>query len=187
MQRPPRVAVCLCVVLEAVAALQIILWSLCATQICVILAASRVASGRLNSIDNPRRFLCGLVVQHDELLIEFNRLVVALARSQDHRETSGVFAFVKLISDGAFVVCGFGCCFGGMKNLYAGMRRLMRGTNMRWKFGSWRAEPCSLDVRKESKSSRRSAPATITNQFRIWCCIECRPKFAAHKWDSEPS
>ena len=41
----------------------------------------------------PRRFLCGLVVQHDEPFDQFNRLVVALAKSQDHRASCGVFAF----------------------------------------------------------------------------------------------
>ena len=41
----------------------------------------------------PRRFLCGLVVQHDESFDQFNRLVVALAKSQDHRASCGVFSF----------------------------------------------------------------------------------------------
>jgi len=41
----------------------------------------------------PRRVLCGLVVQHDESFDQFNRLVVALAKSQDHRAFCGVFAF----------------------------------------------------------------------------------------------
>ena len=41
----------------------------------------------------PRRVLCGLVVQHDESFDQFNRLVVALAKSQDHRVNYGVFAF----------------------------------------------------------------------------------------------
>jgi hypothetical protein len=41
----------------------------------------------------PRRFLCGLVVQHDESFDQFNRLVVALAKSQDHRASCGVFVF----------------------------------------------------------------------------------------------
>ena len=41
----------------------------------------------------PRRFLCGLVVQQTSLLTLFNRLVVALAKSQDHRASCGVFAF----------------------------------------------------------------------------------------------
>ena len=41
----------------------------------------------------PRRVLCGLVVQHDESFDQFNRLVVALAKSQDHRASCGVFAF----------------------------------------------------------------------------------------------
>jgi len=41
----------------------------------------------------PRRFLCGLVVQQASLLTSFNRLAVALAKSQDHRASCGVFAF----------------------------------------------------------------------------------------------
>ena len=41
----------------------------------------------------PRRFLCGLVVQQTSLLTLFNRLVVALAKSQDHRASCGVFVF----------------------------------------------------------------------------------------------
>lgn len=41
----------------------------------------------------PRRFLCGLVVQQTSLLTLFNRLVVALAKSQDHRASCGVFSF----------------------------------------------------------------------------------------------
>jgi hypothetical protein len=39
----------------------------------------------------PRRFLCGLVVRQASLLILFNRLAVALAKSQDHRASCGVF------------------------------------------------------------------------------------------------
>ena len=41
----------------------------------------------------PRRVLCGLVVRQASLLILFNRLAVALAKSQDHRASCGVFAF----------------------------------------------------------------------------------------------
>jgi hypothetical protein len=41
----------------------------------------------------PRRVLCGLVVRQASLLSNFNRLAVALAKSQDHRASCGVFAF----------------------------------------------------------------------------------------------
>ena len=41
----------------------------------------------------PRRVLCGLVVRQASLLISVNRLAVALAKSQDHRASCGVFAF----------------------------------------------------------------------------------------------
>jgi hypothetical protein len=41
----------------------------------------------------PRRVLCGLVVQQARFLIRVNRLAVALAKSQDHRASCGVFAF----------------------------------------------------------------------------------------------
>jgi hypothetical protein len=41
----------------------------------------------------PRRFLCGLVVRQASLLNTFNRFAVALAKSQDHRASCGVFAF----------------------------------------------------------------------------------------------
>jgi hypothetical protein len=41
----------------------------------------------------PRRVLCGLVVRQASLLTLFNRLAVALAKSQDHRASCGVFAF----------------------------------------------------------------------------------------------
>jgi hypothetical protein len=41
----------------------------------------------------PRRVLCGLVVRQASLLSIFNRLAVALAKSQDHRASCGVFAF----------------------------------------------------------------------------------------------
>ena len=41
----------------------------------------------------PRRILCGLVVRQASLLNTFNRLAVALAKSQDHRASCGVFAF----------------------------------------------------------------------------------------------
>jgi len=43
--------------------------------------------------NKPRRFLCGLVVRQASLLSHFNRFAVALAKSQDHRATCGVFAF----------------------------------------------------------------------------------------------
>jgi hypothetical protein len=50
--------------------------------------------GDENANNEPRRVLCGLVVQQTSLLIcVINRLVVALAKSQDHRESCGVFAF----------------------------------------------------------------------------------------------
>jgi hypothetical protein len=41
----------------------------------------------------PRRFLCGLARQQAELLISLIRFAVALAKSQDHRASCGVFAF----------------------------------------------------------------------------------------------
>ena len=41
----------------------------------------------------PRRVLCGLVVRQASLLSIFNRLAVALAKSQDHRASCGVFVF----------------------------------------------------------------------------------------------
>jgi hypothetical protein len=41
----------------------------------------------------PRRELCGLDRQQASLLTQFNRLAVALAKSQDHRASCGVFAF----------------------------------------------------------------------------------------------
>ena len=44
-------------------------------------------------IRKPRRVLCGLVVRQASLLSHFNRLAVALAKSQDHRASCGVFAF----------------------------------------------------------------------------------------------
>lgn len=43
--------------------------------------------------NEPRRVLCGLVVRQASLLSHFNRLAVALAKSQDHRVLFGVFAF----------------------------------------------------------------------------------------------
>ena len=43
--------------------------------------------------DKPRRFLCGLARQQAELLIRVIRFAVALAKSQDHRASCGVFAF----------------------------------------------------------------------------------------------
>jgi hypothetical protein len=45
------------------------------------------------AISEPRRVLCGLVVRQASLLNSFNRLAVALAKSQDHRVLCGVFAF----------------------------------------------------------------------------------------------
>jgi len=44
-------------------------------------------------VHKPRRVLCGLVVRQASLLDYFNRLAVALAKSQDHRASCGVFAF----------------------------------------------------------------------------------------------
>jgi hypothetical protein len=41
----------------------------------------------------PRRFLCGLVVQHGESFDLIQSLAVALAKSQDHRASCGVFSF----------------------------------------------------------------------------------------------
>ena len=41
----------------------------------------------------PRKVLCGLVRQQARFLIRVNRLAVALAKSQDHRASCGVFAF----------------------------------------------------------------------------------------------
>jgi hypothetical protein len=49
----------------------------------------------------PRRVLCGLVVRQASLLSIFNRLAVALAKSQDHRASCGVFAFGDLDRQGA--------------------------------------------------------------------------------------
>ena len=43
--------------------------------------------------NQPRRVLCGLVVRQASLLSHFNRLAVALAKSQDHRASCGVFSF----------------------------------------------------------------------------------------------
>ena len=46
----------------------------------------------------PRRFLCGLVGQRIEPFgVCFNRLAVALAKSQDHRASCGVFSFGLLL------------------------------------------------------------------------------------------
>jgi len=45
------------------------------------------------NVNEPRRVLCGLVVRQASLLNIFNRLAVALAKSQDHRASCGVFAF----------------------------------------------------------------------------------------------
>ena len=52
-----------------------------------------MASGRRREFDKPRRFLCGLARQQAELMIRVIRLAVALAKSQDHRASCGVFAF----------------------------------------------------------------------------------------------
>ena len=41
----------------------------------------------------PRKVLCGLDRQQARFLIRVNRLAVALAKSQDHRASCGVFAF----------------------------------------------------------------------------------------------
>jgi len=41
----------------------------------------------------PRKVLCGLVRQQARFLIRVNRLAVALAKSQDHRASCGVFVF----------------------------------------------------------------------------------------------
>jgi len=51
----------------------------------------------------PRRFLCGLVVRQARLLSCFNRLAVALAKSQDHRASCGVFSFGNRPSDSRYV------------------------------------------------------------------------------------
>ena len=47
----------------------------------------------VNANPKPYRELCGLARQQARFLIRVNRLVVALAKSQDHRESCGVFAF----------------------------------------------------------------------------------------------
>ena len=49
----------------------------------------------------PRKVLCGLVRQQARFLIRVNRLAVALAKSQDHRASCGVFAFGDLDRQGA--------------------------------------------------------------------------------------
>ena len=46
-----------------------------------------------NANRKPRRFLCGLARRQARFLIRVNRLAVALAKSQDHRASCGVFAF----------------------------------------------------------------------------------------------
>jgi hypothetical protein len=46
-----------------------------------------------NANRKPLRFLCGLARQQARFLIRVNRLVVALAKSQDHRASCGVFSF----------------------------------------------------------------------------------------------
>ncbi len=43
------------------------------------------------AINEPRRVLCGLVVRQASLLNSFNRLAVALAKSQDRRKARGQF------------------------------------------------------------------------------------------------
>ena len=53
------------------------------------------------NVNEPRRVLCGLVVRQASLLNIFNRLAVALAKSQDHRASCGVFAFGDLDRQGA--------------------------------------------------------------------------------------
>ena len=45
----------------------------------------------------PRRVLCGLARQQAELLIRVIRFAVALAKSQDHRASCGVFAFGQTV------------------------------------------------------------------------------------------
>lgn len=49
----------------------------------------------------PRRVLCGLARQQAELLIRVIRFAVALAKSQDHRASCGVFAFGDIDRQGA--------------------------------------------------------------------------------------
>ena len=44
-------------------------------------------------ITKPHRFFCGLARRQARFLIRVNRLAVALAKSQDHRASCGVFAF----------------------------------------------------------------------------------------------
>ena len=51
----------------------------------------------------PRKVLCGLVRQQARFLIRVNRLVVALAKSQDHRASCGVFSFGNRPSDSRYV------------------------------------------------------------------------------------
>jgi hypothetical protein len=46
-----------------------------------------------NANQEPRRFFCGLARRQARFLISVNRLAVALAKSQDHRASCGVFAF----------------------------------------------------------------------------------------------
>ena len=46
-----------------------------------------------NANCEPRRFFCGLARRQARFLISVNRLAVALATSQDHRASCGVFAF----------------------------------------------------------------------------------------------
>ena len=46
-----------------------------------------------NANFEPRRFFCGLARRQARFLISVNRLAVALAKSQDHRASCGVFVF----------------------------------------------------------------------------------------------
>jgi len=46
----------------------------------------------------PRRVLCGLVVRQASLLTLFNRFAVALAKSQDHRASCGVFLLADRVT-----------------------------------------------------------------------------------------
>ena len=57
----------------------------------------------MNQVDKPRRVLCGLVVQHGESFDLIQSLAVALAKSQDHRASCGVFSFGDRPSDTRYV------------------------------------------------------------------------------------
>ena len=52
-------------------------------------------------ITKPHRFFCGLARRQARFLIRVNRLAVALAKSQDHRASCGVFAFGDIDRQGA--------------------------------------------------------------------------------------